>query len=235
MFRKEYNSPMHQIFKPHQEHILLEKFKRYSPSLIPNQPEDDDFLTWLLWLQHYGMPTRLLDWSENILVAAFFAVIDNHNEDGELWSLWPDELNSVSEIDGMALRNHRKVKFLCAEPYHSNPDQLVIELEIDSRPTSPIAFLPRNLFPRMSTQMSVFTVHPSLKDGGKTITEVVLSDQGICKYIIPKNLKSQFEQKLSYLGINHRTLFPDLEGMAKFIFREERYFGWGQPNPPKFQ
>jgi FRG domain. len=46
---------------------------------------------WLTLMQHYGLPTRLLDWSTNLLVALFFAVNDEKkkNEDGAVFAFNP--------------------------------------------------------------------------------------------------------------------------------------------------
>ncbi len=54
-------------------------------------------------MQHYRMPTRLLDWTSNLLVALFFAV-QNHKKDGALFILDPCQLNRISSWnnqDGM--------------------------------------------------------------------------------------------------------------------------------------
>src|SRR5271166_5014741 len=45
----------------------------------------DDFIA-LCVLRHYGVPTRLLDWSMSPYVAAYFAACDHDAEDGEIWS-----------------------------------------------------------------------------------------------------------------------------------------------------
>lgn len=43
-------------------------------------------LDWLAIMQHYGVPTRLLDWTESVFAAAYFAVERNWQDDGELWA-----------------------------------------------------------------------------------------------------------------------------------------------------
>jgi len=56
------------------EHRLLQALKDSIPDKIPRPENDWD---WLSFGQHFGLPTRLLDWSENHLTALFFAVRDS--------------------------------------------------------------------------------------------------------------------------------------------------------------
>jgi hypothetical protein len=234
VFRPEYQTIIDELLRPQFEFETVENFKRYAPSVLGNLPASSDNLSWLLIMQHHGFTTRLLDWSENILVALFFAIVDLQNEDGELWSIYPYKLNQCSGFDGIPLPNSRLLAYLSNEPFHNAPEMLVKEYNLPFTPIKPIAFLPTRVIPRISNQMSTFTIHPKPREGN-TIPELISGEENLVRYIIPSKLKSVFEKNLSYLGISYRTLFPDIEGLSKDFKREEKYYGWGQPRHPKIE
>ena len=78
---------INQIFE--RERRLLTRFRQRSLAYWPaGYPQTD----WeqLFAMQHYGMPTRLLDWSENLFVAAYFAMgapIDNAASNPVVWCI----------------------------------------------------------------------------------------------------------------------------------------------------
>jgi hypothetical protein len=57
-------------------------------------PENNNYAEWLALAQHYGLPTRLLDWSASILTAAFFAVDGHLDEDGVVYAISPTAINA---------------------------------------------------------------------------------------------------------------------------------------------
>jgi hypothetical protein len=84
---------------------LVRHFKAMNCDVVESTATDFDVL---VTMQHYLPPTRLLDWTENLLVALHFAVRDpdQDKEDGALWILNARRLNywtSAGERAGQVL------------------------------------------------------------------------------------------------------------------------------------
>ena len=78
------------------EREILRDFKLKAGNFLEKEPTSD--LEWLFVMQHYGMPTRLLDWTESHLLALYFAVNEySNNSDACVWVLdpWPNFLRSI--------------------------------------------------------------------------------------------------------------------------------------------
>ena len=65
----------------------LANWKRKASEYISKNPEND--WEWMAIAQHHGLPTRLLDWSYNPLVAAFFACVSHPQKDSAIYCLLP--------------------------------------------------------------------------------------------------------------------------------------------------
>ncbi len=78
------------------EQTLLNQFKIRAIPYISTRPEND--WEWLALAQHYGLPTRLLDWTRNPLVALYFACRNNQKSDGVVYFA-----RHVNEVDIRAI------------------------------------------------------------------------------------------------------------------------------------
>lgn len=65
---------------------MYEEFIRRYPD---HSSSHKNIFEWLTLMQHYGLPTRLLDWSTNLLVALFFCCNENQNGDGAVFAFNP--------------------------------------------------------------------------------------------------------------------------------------------------
>ena len=71
--------------RPKHEKSLFDIFCREAQIQLAVLPTND--WEWLSLAQHHGLPTRLLDWSYNPLVAIYFSVESGSSVDGELFAL----------------------------------------------------------------------------------------------------------------------------------------------------
>ena len=69
------------------------RFMRGAPTRRPECPTNTDYAGWLQLMQHYRLPTRLLDWSESPLIALWFAISQSTDMDGVVWALHPAGMN----------------------------------------------------------------------------------------------------------------------------------------------
>jgi hypothetical protein len=210
--------------KPYNEVSLIRSFMAQSESRRPNCPPQNDRLGWLLLARHYGLPTRLLDWSTSPLVALFFASQDNKDApegDGALWAIEPGLMNE------QMLGTGQKRIFAPDEPEIGD----VAEIAFESNParakerTSPIggkaiAMGPREIDPRMAAQQGVFTIHADETD----LAQVPYKDgPWRAVFRVPAGSKQTLRATFGSLSINRSTLFPDLGALAEEL--RSRPFG----------
>jgi hypothetical protein len=230
IFRDKYASQF--IFKPQFEMKIYEEFKRIAPTLSHFNVINYNDLEWLFVMQHYGMPTRLLDWTESILFAAYFAVEKSFDRNAELWAIYPDALNHKYLLHGMPMiKENRVLQFLASEYRHNNPPQLSKELGLKELPISPMALKPPIKFDRMILQQSAFTIHPKPEETN-SIIDILPEKEFLIKYVIPMNKKQILKDDLKALGISKRALFGDLQSLTESILDEERTVAYGPPQPP---
>lgn len=189
------------------EAFLINRFKQNATLLLSLPPKHD--FDWLFLMQHYSMPTRLLDWSESPLVALYFTVTEKPERDGALWVLMPTALNQMS--------NYRP------DYPHEIPsfeDELLknylpetIAKEHRSRLFPMAAIAPRNSS-RIQAQQGVFTISHRENTPIEDVGAPGAARDHIWRYIIPAASKFLLLQELRLLGFSKFQLFPELDSLA---------------------
>ena len=232
VFRPPYNNDIVRDFRGDLEFSIIESFKRQAPALALDLPPYDDPVSWLFLMQHHGLPTRLLDWSESVLVALYFAVEDEADKDGELWAMYPYALNLHTGFNGLPVRNNPTLQYLAREPGSLDPADLAVQVHREAGiPRYPLALRPTLSFQRMVNQMSVFTIHPRPQQQC-TIPELLTDSKHLVRYIIPAGHKRKLRKELVALGYHPRTLFPDLDHLSESIIVEHNTLAYAPPEPP---
>ena len=180
------------------EATIFDRFRRLGAFML-----DDRYGLASLYFcaQHNGLPTRLLDWTQNPLAALYFAVEEHPDEDGEVF-----RLRSRADVPG------EEGVDVVAEDDQLVSDALFAlerrEPQADSSGRFPIRILPNMRAGRMLQQDSRFTLHPP---DCASLTPLV------DHIIVPHNMKKRIREQLQQVGVHRGTLFPDLPNLVREI------------------
>lgn len=176
----------------------------------------------LFLAQHHGCPTRLLDWSLNVNVAAFFAAAELPAQDGAIWCLHADRAAEPTLRCRQSPSGGYGVDSLSAEI--GQPSFMHRRTgDRTKKFTSFVALLdPPVATPRINAQNGRFTIHvsPNDTDVEQDHGECLQAQRGIsvlARYTIPASTKARLVADLSRVGVHHRALFPDLDGLGRYM------------------
>jgi len=202
---------------PRAEKALRREFERRAPQYLGESQGRDAWELYFL-MQHYRVPTRLLDWTDSALVALYFAVYSASSETDptpSVWALNPFELNRLSVSKVAILESDWRL----AQPYLSTDTRMTVP----PHAKWPAAISPRLFDRRMLAQHSQFTIHGSDAKGIDQMNELsTLARRRFLRKVIIQPIDDLTELRLhmATCGIVHTMVFPDLEGLAEDLKRD---------------
>lgn len=194
--------------KAHLEAHILRNFIRYSHPYLPGaRPSDWECL---VIAQHYGAPTRLLDWSYSPLVAAHFATRNRQGPASRvIWRLDWQKLHGAFDLPPLALLIE-DLQGLFGGGDAFTPWRM-FQGEIS---TFACMIEPPSLDPRVSAQGAVFTLCSEPRKSFDSFLEELGLAEALTRFVIPADALGAFRDQLDMAGIDDRRLFPGLDGVA---------------------
>ncbi|PYR93117.1 MAG: FRG domain-containing protein [Acidobacteria bacterium] len=196
------------------EMALLRNFRKYAHA---EGAHADSIWDWLALAQHRGLPTRLLDWTYSPLVALHFATEnpEDYGIDGAVWCVnfvqankrLPSRLKKILEQEGS--------------------ETLTVEMlggfgtlrDFDALARDPfLVFMePPAIDRRILNQFALFSL---MSSPTAQIDHWLRQHPELCRLVVvPSSLKWEIRDKLDQANVNERILFPDLDGLSRWLTR----------------
>lgn len=203
---------------------LVLSFRAMAPGLLPDQPADE--WEWYYLMQHYGLPTRLLDWTENPLAALYFALDRaDATTDPCIWVLDPVTLNALSGENAILTPGEQSKAVDNWLPENCYKGAKPIELIPNEKSylkdnRLPLAIFPTRHNPRIIAQRGTFTLHGveqrplnaldlKLKNGSDSLIRIDIEPSAIQRLV----------GELWAVGITKTLIYPEPQSLTDDLKR----------------
>lgn len=199
--------------------IEQKTFARFRDRSVPYRTssiDSNDHWGMLFLMQHFGVPTRLLDWSENPYVALFFSLSGavshpDQRETAAVWVLDPIKWNKyalshLSFDEGVLLASDDRIAGYAPNKANAGMG------------AKPVAIYGAHNSPRIVAQRGVFTLFGNSTEAMESMNGI--PQEALTRVLIPATATEAMFRSLLGLGFTDSMLFPDLEGIARDLKRQ---------------
>lgn len=225
------------------ENLMKNEMNAYQELLI-ECPEDfkayKRHIDFLVKMQHYGLPTRLLDITRNPLVALYFSCCNDHDDRGEIIVFSPNKQqikyensDTVAMISSLPLFSYEEHIAIMDNLYVRQKDELnIIERFIHEIQNEKPGFvnrikpgdlekcyvvLPKKDNNRIIKQDGAFIICGINQHPEKMINKTLRLNHENKSILLFVENKREILKELDLLSINRSTLFPELDNVAEYI------------------
>jgi hypothetical protein len=207
------------------ESKLIQRFRERSILYEERSPlQEEGLIPWqyLFLMQHYGVPTRLLDWTENPWIGLYFAVTGakihpttlEAEEPACVWILNPGPWNAMSLTDISFPEEVLRLPDEALKPFAPNADPSYMR-------NTPVAMYGLHNSARIVAQRGVFTIFgDSTNPMEDHFSAGAHPDDTLVKALLPEDAVHSLQTSLLKIGITDSVVYPDLGGLAKDVKRQ---------------
>lgn len=189
-----------------------------------------DYVRWAEYAQHYGVPTRFLDWSSNPLVALYFACRDNNNSNGKVWLIHKLNYDKFwrinANVDKEELIKETVAKLIDGKKHVDYP-KIYTPYYVDERMSAQGSYFmvwgaKEEPFEKMFADEK-YKMQIQDKSTGIMVFGEAQQVEFLFEFTIHSDRKQRLLRELDTVGINEKTLFPGLDGIGRYIERRYRF------------
>jgi hypothetical protein len=211
---------------------LFREFRRAYHQYARHVPQSNAILEWLSLMQHHGAPSRLLDFTYSIYVAAYFAL---EAADGDC-AVWAVNAPWAQRQSIEAMKRAQKPGAARLEALITEGDEPIIQGLFFGAPFVRAAcpLNPFRLNERLRIQKGAFLVPGDISVSFMENLEALAAHDNaanVVRLVIPAKLRGQALRQLFQMNISRTSLFPGLDGYARSLGIYHPVFDWVEHAP----
>ena len=202
------------------EQAILENFAKYA--MVSDPSVNTSVWRTMIVGQHYGLPTRLLDWTHSPLVGLHFATCEPELSEMEahdcmVWRIDMEELQALLPQNYQDVVNERSSTYFTVEMLGKLTGNRLEKYDEDMKDSAMVIVEPPSTDVRIVNQYSFFSIVPM---DMKNIEDFLdqYTDNTV-KYVIDRNLRWRVRDMLDQMNISERIVYPGLSGLSRWIAR----------------